>query len=308
LSIGRGDKVITQAFTFVATVEAIVESGATPVCVEIDETLNMSAEYLEEAIDEHVKAIIVVHMLGTPARMKQILCVARKRGIPVIEDTAWGIGGTYDGQYLGTLGEIGTYSFDFAKTITTGEGGMVVTNNSDLDFKARAWHDHGHENNPLVPRWEDTRHSSGFNFRMSELTAAVGLGQLSKLETIVAAHRSNAQAIWDRIRHLEYLERRVCDSEAAETSESLVIRVPDPSIGARLKEHLNTQGVSTKILPEAITWHFAKYWSHIPELELPSPLEISETILKSSISLPISFHYDEAHCQLIQAAMESFQC
>ena len=94
-------------------------------------------------------------------------------------------------KYLGTWGDVGAFSFDFAKTMTTGEGGMLVFNHEEHYLRAAAWHDHGHENNPSVPRWEDTRSSSGFNYRMSELQAAVGLAQLSKLNMIIEAQRTN---------------------------------------------------------------------------------------------------------------------
>ena len=171
---------ITQAFTFVATVEAIVESGATPISVDIDEDLYIDLERLESAITEQTKAVIVVHMLGSPCDMRALVELCKKYNLPLIEDTAWGCGGTVEHLGpLGTIGDIGCFSFDYAKTITTGEGGMVVAKTSRLLDKAKAWHDHGHENNPQVPRWEDTRSSSGFNFRMSELQA-VGIQQLKR--------------------------------------------------------------------------------------------------------------------------------
>ena len=165
LNIKNGDEVITQSFTFVATVEAIIEARATPICTEIDKTLNMDPSDLLEKINKKTKAVIVVHMLGTPCRIKEIKKICDSKKIPLIEDTAWGIGAKVDNRFLGTWGDIGTFSFDFAKTLTTGEGGMLLFKNKELLKKASAWHDHGHENNPQVPRWEDTRSSSGFNFR-----------------------------------------------------------------------------------------------------------------------------------------------
>ena len=146
LNIGPWDEVITQSFTFVATVEAIIESGATPIVTEIDDTLNMDPGDLKKKITPRTRAIIVVHMLGTPSRMDRILPISREAGIPVIEDTAWGCGGDLNGQPLCTIGEIGTFSFDFAKTMTTGEGGMVVTRDQVIYENAAAYHDHGHEN------------------------------------------------------------------------------------------------------------------------------------------------------------------
>ena len=167
LGIGAGDEVITQSFTFVATVEAIIESRANPVCADIDHTLNLDPADLERRITPRTKAVIVVHMLGTPARLPEITDICRRHNLFLIEDTAWGCGGSLNNKSLGTWGDVGTFSFDFAKTMTTGEGGMVVFNQEEHYLRAAAWHDHGHENNPSVPRWEDTRTSSGFNYRMS---------------------------------------------------------------------------------------------------------------------------------------------
>lgn len=123
LGVGPGDEVITQSFTFVATVEAIIESGAVPVCVDIDKTLNMDPADLERRITSRTKAVIAVHMLGTPARLPEIVEVCRRRNLLLIEDAAWGCGGSLQGKPLGTWGDVGTFSFDFAKTMTTGEGG-----------------------------------------------------------------------------------------------------------------------------------------------------------------------------------------
>ena len=96
-------------------------------------------------------------MLGVPARLREIAEICKSRKIYMIEDTAWGCGGSHSGKPLGTWGDVGTFSFDFAKTITTGEGGMVVCKDDTVAERAAAWHDHGHENNPKYPRWEDTR-------------------------------------------------------------------------------------------------------------------------------------------------------
>ncbi|MGH3050041.1 MAG: DegT/DnrJ/EryC1/StrS family aminotransferase, partial [Gaiellaceae bacterium] len=122
LGIGHGDEVITQSFTFVATVEAIIEAGATPVIAEIDDSLNLDPQRLEQFVTPRTKAIVPVHMAGAPADLDPILAFARERGIAVIEDVAQAVGGSYHGRPLGTIGDAGTLSFDFAKNITTGEG------------------------------------------------------------------------------------------------------------------------------------------------------------------------------------------
>jgi len=298
LGIKENDEVITQAFTFVATVEAIVESRATPVITEIDKTLNMDPTDLKKKITDKTKAIIVVHMLGTPARLKEIKAIAAKYAIPLIEDTAWGCGGYYNEDPLGTYGDIGTFSFDFAKTMTTGEGGMVVFKDKNLYDKATAWHDHGHENNPNFPRWEDSRSSSGFNYRMNEMQGAVGLAQLKKLDYVVDEQRKNAKLIMDTISDLS-IEMRVTPNGSHETADALVFFVDNNSIALKCREALLEAGIGTKILPEAITWHFAGAWDHIPELvnrngkDLYKSFPASLKLLNRSVSLPIAINMVE---------------
>jgi 8-amino-3,8-dideoxy-alpha-D-manno-octulosonate transaminase len=295
LGIGEGNEVITQSFTFVATVEAIIESRAIPVCCEIDDTLNMDPNDLEKRITNKTKAIIVVHMLGSPARLREIKEIADRHQIPLIEDTAWGCGGSLHGIPLGNWGSIGTFSFDFAKTMTCGEGGMLIFKDEAVADRATAWHDHGHENNPKLPRWEDSRSSSGFNFRMMELQGAVGLVQLEKLDNVVKIQRKNAAAIRNALDGLP-IEFRAAPEGAYETSDALIFFVDDHLTAARCRELLLSEGLGTKILPEAYTWHFAGSWCHMKELmqahqnNLENSFPKSVSLLKRSVSLPISLN------------------
>lgn len=293
LEVGPGDEVITQSFTFVATVEAIIEAGATPVCTEVDDTLNMDPEDLRDRITDRTAAIIVVHMLGCPARVDEILPIAKEAGIPVIEDTAWGCGGNYRGRPLGTHGKIGTFSFDFAKTMTTGEGGMLVFDNAELAERARAWHDHGHENNPAVPRWEDTRSGSGFNYRMMELQGAVGLAQLRKLDSVVTAQRENKKRLREALSGIPGLAFRTVPTGSEETADALIFFVQDSTTAGRCRTELLTEGVGTKILPEAVTWHFAGTWDHMPELvqahggDLSTAFPRSTALVRRAVALSV---------------------
>jgi 8-amino-3,8-dideoxy-alpha-D-manno-octulosonate transaminase len=309
LQVGRGAEVITQAFTFVATVEAIVECGAIAKVVDIDETLNMDPAALERAITPATKAIIAVHMLGVPADMDRILAIARPRGIAVIEDTAWGCGGEYRGKRLGTIGDLGTYSFDYAKAITTGEGGMIVTRTKDLDFRARCYQDHGHENNPDVPRWEDTRHASGFNYRMTELQGAVGLAQLRKLDGIIRGQRETKRKLEECLKGLPGLTLRPCPEGGRESADALVVSTPSPQAALACRRELRQAGLSTKILPEAVTWHFAKTWTHVKQLvaadggPVSSQLARSEALLARCVALPINLQMAEDVPGKIRAAI-----
>jgi 8-amino-3,8-dideoxy-alpha-D-manno-octulosonate transaminase len=309
LGVGPGDEVVTQSFTFVATVEAIIESRATPVCAEIDGTLNLCPVDLERRITDRTRAVIVVHMLGTAARIAKIAEICRRRGIALIEDTAWGCGGRAEGRSLGTWGRMGTYSFDFAKTMTTGEGGMIVFQQKQDYEKAAAWHDHGHENNPAVPRWEDTRAGSGFNFRMMELQGAIGLVQLKKLDGVVAAQRINRDRIFAAMAGLSGVTPRDVPACSEETADALVFSVIDKEAAMRCRKSLIAAGVSTKLLPEAVTWHFAGTWTHMPELaaahggHLDTAFPGSKALLERSVSLPIMVNMPEDMPERVRRAL-----
>ena len=148
LGLGAGDEVITQGFTFVATWEAILDCGAVPVFTEVDLTLNMDPADLERKITPKTRAILPVHMMGAPARIEAIKAIADRHGIPVLEDTAQAAGGRLHGRHLGTFGAIGTFSFDAVKTITTGEGGMCITDDESLWRRMSEYQDHGHDHVP----------------------------------------------------------------------------------------------------------------------------------------------------------------
>ena len=292
LDLKKDDEVITQAFTFVATVEAIVESQAKPIITEIDETLNMDPNDLLKKITKKTKAVIVVHMLGVPADLSKIKRICDIKNITLIEDTAWGCGGKFKNKFLGTWGQMGTFSFDFAKNMTTGEGGMILFKNKKDYEKAAAWHDHGHENNPKKQRWEDTRISSGFNFRMTELQGAVGIAQLKKLNFIIKKHRKNKNDIWRLISKNKDIIQRKIPNGSYETADALIIKLKNKKLALKLREELLKFKISTKILPEAYTWHFASTWSHIAELKkkyknLEKNFLKSKKIIEKCVSIPI---------------------
>ncbi len=208
LEVRPGDEVITQGFTFVATFEAIIESGAVPVPAEIDETLNMDPADFEKKITKKTKAVIPVHMLGSPARIQEIIEIAAKHDIKVIEDTAQALGAAVGGKKLGTWGDMGTFSFDFYKTVTTAEGGMVVTNNRELYVRVSEYCDHGHDHNPEVGRALEGRNFLGFNYRMNELQGALGIAQLSKLEDMIQRQQENQALIRETLESTEGITLR----------------------------------------------------------------------------------------------------
>ena len=228
-------------------------------------------------------------MLGSPGEVKEILNICKSFKIKLIEDTAWGLGAKYQNKYLGTLGDIGTFSFDYAKTITTGEGGMVIFKNKKTFDKAKAWHDHGHENNPKLPRWRDTRKSEGFNFRISEITAAIGIAQIEKLKMILEYQRVNANYLINKLKKLNMkcFNFRLIPANTIANYDAVILIFKDKKQSVFLKKKLEQNNLSTKILPEAITWHFSYYWKHIKKLK-NNNLIISLDILSRSLAIPIN--------------------
>lgn len=258
-----GDEVITQSFTFVATVEAIITAGAQPVIVDIDETLNMDPNALEAAISDKTKAIMPVHMLGGMARMDEILAIAEQHGLVVVEDAAQGLGGLYKGRPAGTLGTTGAYSTDGGKTLTTGEGGMVVTADEAAFKFSRSFHDHGHEYSETNPdRGDEAALCVGFNYRMSELQGAIGIVQLGKLEMIMERQRANFAALMDRLKDLPLTFRDLPDPEG-DCGDTLVFMLPDPEITKTFVQRMSDVGIGSKNLPDGVKWHFSKHWGHM---------------------------------------------
>ena len=262
MGIKKGDEVITQAFTFVATVEAILAIGAKPVITDIDNSLNMCVKDLKKKISSKTKLIIPVPMLGNPCDMKKILSISRKMKIPVLEDACESLGSKFNGRYVGTHADVGIFSLDFAKTITTGEGGLIVSNNKKIINICREFHDHGHQNNLKKLRGEDTRKIWGLNLRMTELQAAVGIAQLSKLDYILSKNQKNKDYLKKKINNNSYFEFRKINSKN-ELADTVIMILKKKKHAVQLAKIYKKNNINTKNLPDAINWHFAGNWEHI---------------------------------------------
>lgn len=286
VGVGPGDEVITQCFNFIATVEAILDCGAKPVITNIDETLNMDPEDLEKVITKKTKAIIPVHMLGFSAEIKKIINIAKKRKIPVIEDVCEAFGAKYHNKYLGNFGDIGVFSFDYNKTITTGEGGMIITNNKKYFKYAKEYHDHGHENNPKYPRGEDTKSIYGFNYRMTEMQAAVGLEQLKKIKFILRDNKTKYKSLYQKIKDRFLIRKEIKFSKPI--YDTFIFKFQNLNEKKEILKIIKNNNISTKNLPDAIKWHFASYWSHaIPKKQIDR-VKKSKKIINKYIAISIN--------------------
>lgn len=265
LGVGPGDEVITQCFTFVATWEAILDCGAIPVFAEIDMTLNMDPADLEKKITSKTKAIIPVHMMGAQARVEAIKAIADRHGIPVVEDTAQAAGGRLHGRHLGSFGAIGTFSFDAVKTMTTGEGGMCITNDETLWRRMAEYQDHGHDHIPNPGgRGGESRSFIGFNFRMMEIQGAIGLAQLAKLNGIVTAQQRNKQFFQEAVSVLPGVSFREILDPAGDSATFLTFLLPEKGKTQAVNAVLRQEGAGAIQWAEN-NWHYYPRWEHLLE-------------------------------------------
>ena len=263
LGVGPGDEVITQGFTFVATWEAIFDVGAIPVFTEVDETLNMDPADLEKKITDKTRVIIPVHMLGAQARINEIKVIADKHGIPVLEDTAQATGGTLDGKYLGTFGACGTFSFDSVKTMTTGEGGMIITDDEKLWRDMSEYHDHGHDHVPNPgARGGEGRSFIGFNYRMMELQGAMGIAQLKKLDDMIKRQKEHKAALKEAIGAIPGVTFRTILDDEGDTATFVGFFLPDADRAKAVNAVLAENGAGA-IPFGSNTWHFYPQWEHL---------------------------------------------
>jgi len=324
LGVGAGDEVITQGFTFVATWEAILEVGAIPVFTEIDETLNMEPDDLKKKISEKTKCIIPVHMCGAAARIKEILEIAQTAGIPVLEDTAQAAGSRIGGKHLGSFGTCGTFSFDSVKTMTTGEGGMIITDSKQLWQHMSEYHDHGHDHavNP-GGRGGEGRSFVGFNYRMMEIQGAIGIAQLAKLDGIVAAQQANKNRLKEAVSKIPGVSFRKIIDEAGDSATFLGFFLQDKEQRIRVNTVLSECGVPAICFAEN-TWHFYPKWEHLlsgatltksgwPFAEPggkkrvvydPEVLPKSAELMNRSLVFPISIKMEDARLEQMEQALK----
>lgn len=263
LGVGAGDEVITQGFTFVATWEAILDCGAIPVFTEVDLTLNMDPGDLARKITPRTRAIIPVHMMGAQARITEIKDIADRHTIPVIEDTAQAAGAHLGGRHLGSFGAIGTFSFDAVKTLTTGEGGMCITNDQRLWQRMSAYQDHGHDHLPNPGgRGGEGRPFIGFNYRMMEIQGAIGLAQLAKLDGMIAVQKRNKQFYQEAVSVLPGVKFREILDNNGDSATFLTFFLPDKERTNAVHQVLRDYGVGAVRWSEN-GWHYYPNWEHL---------------------------------------------
>jgi 8-amino-3,8-dideoxy-alpha-D-manno-octulosonate transaminase len=269
--IGAGDEVICPPFTFIASVEAVLFVGAIPVFAEIDETLCLSAAGIKNVLTPKTKGICLVHMCGSMADMDGIMQVVKDNNLILVEDAGQAFGASYKGTSVGLFGKTGSYSFDFFKIATAGEGGIFVTNDEQTYKLADAYSDHGH-NHVGNNRGMEQHPVLGFNYRISELHAAVAVAQTRKVPQVIAANRKNKKMLEDILSKTEGVSfARVADP-AGDSATFLNMMLPDTESAKRTVDELNKAGVGGFNYWFLNMYHFINQWDHLKNMSTVSKL------------------------------------
>ena len=265
--VGPGDEVLVTGYTFFASCASIVAAKAMPVICEVDETLTIDPADIEKKITPATKAIVAVHMRGVPCNMDAIMEIAKKHNLKVIEDCAQAVGATYKGKYCGTFGDCGCFSFQYHKTITAGEGGMILCKDARIYDRACSYHD-------TAACWRPDRFAEqrfegelfcGSNFRMGELAGAVMCAQLRKLDGLNALMRDHQKRIINQIKDTKGIKVRPCNDPEGDTGICLMFYLDSsekvgPFCEALQAEGVNAAGVFNSGIPD---WHIYAHWKHV---------------------------------------------
>jgi dTDP-4-amino-4,6-dideoxygalactose transaminase len=265
VGIGPGDEVIVPAYTWIATASSVALMGAVPILAEVDETLTLDPADVARKITPRTRAIVPVHMRGAPARMEELLALARAKDLRVIEDAAQADGGSYRGKRLGTLGDVGCFSLQFNKIITCGEGGVVITADEGIYNRAVMLHDTVGGLRNKLPAEETLL---GMNFRMPELCGAVALVQLGRLDGLLAAMRARKRVLKegmaDALARAGGQFRALSDADG-DTAIALIFFLPTVELARRAIQALDAENIGTFALydPDRVDYHVYAHWAPI---------------------------------------------
>ncbi len=273
LGVGPGDEVIVPAYTWIASASAVLAAGGVPVVAECDESLTIDPADAERKITPHTRVIMPVHMRGAPSRMDEIMAVAGRHNLKVLEDTAQADGASYQGRRLGSIGDAGAFSFQFNKIITCGEGGMIITGDREVWKRAVMFHDviGGARNN--IPEEEIL---PGVNFRMTELQGAVMLAQLRKLDGLLADMRHNKamlKATMEDVAKRKGIAFRKENDPAGDAAICLIFYLPAADLAHKVADALNAEGVGSAVMysPSRSDYHIYPHWAPIMQQRTWTP-------------------------------------
>ncbi|RDY61388.1 DegT/DnrJ/EryC1/StrS family aminotransferase [Flagellimonas nanhaiensis] len=264
--VGAGDEVILPTFTFVASFESILALGAIPILVDIDDTLTLDPKAVEKAVTERTKVVMPVHMCGSMADLNALQQICDQHGLLLLEDACQAIGGSYHGKPLGSIGDLGCFSFDYVKTITCGEGGAVITNSETYYENAHKYSDHGHDHIGN-DRGAEAHPFLGYNFRISELNAAVGLAQLSRLDEFLAIQKRNYTILRESLSEIPEIRFRRVPEGGEENYSFLSFFLPSEELTQKAHQALGANGIDGCFYWYNNNWHYYKKWEHLTQLK-----------------------------------------
>ena len=309
LGIGYGDEIITPSFTFVASFEAILSVGAVPVLVDVDDTLTLDPAAVRKAITSKTKAVMPVHMCGSMADLDALQQICKEHNLILLEDACQSIGGSYKGRSLGTIGDAGTFSFDFVKTMTCAEGGVVMTNNKDIFIKSDGYTDHGHDHLG-ADRGADLHPFIGYNFRISELHSAVGLAQIRRLPEFLETQKKNHAQLKSILSAIPGITFRRIPDPAGDSCSFLSWFLPTEAATRAAVAALKEKGIlAGNFYWFDNNWHYIRKWDHLkngttlnhlhPELKAAvmhhanKDFSASDAVMSRCISTAISLTWTE---------------
>lgn len=256
MGLKPGDEVIVPAYTFVATYSTCIFAGLVPVLAEIDESLSLDPDDIERRITPRTKAIMPVHMLGNPCNMDRIMEIARKHNLLVLEDSCQAAGASYKGRKVGSIGDMGAFSLNIFKTINSGDGGLMVTNNQQLYETAFGVHDQGHKPNRFGVE-VGGRSVLGLNFRVNEITAAVALAQLNKLDKIVATLREKRSKLKSLISKAKGFKFRILNDPDGDCATLCTVIFDTREQAVKVSEALGSKTIDQS------GWHVYANMEHV---------------------------------------------
>jgi len=265
IGVGPGDEVILPAYTWIASAAAVLAVGAVPVVAEIDETLTIDPADIERKITPYTRAVMPVHMRGVPCQMSEIQAVARAHNLKIIEDAAQADGASYQGRQVGSIGDVGCFSLQFNKILTSGEGGILVTSDDAAWKRALMFHDVAGGARNGIPADEIIW---GINFRMPELLAAVMLVQLRRLDRLLAAMRERKRMLLDGLAdvvHRKGAQFQAIPDPAGDASVACILILPDSQAAGRVSQALQAENISTSVLyrHDRSDYHIYAHWTPI---------------------------------------------
>jgi dTDP-4-amino-4,6-dideoxygalactose transaminase len=256
MGINPDDEIIVPAYTFVASYSACIFSRGIPVLAEVDESLTIDPNAIEAKITPKTKAIMPVHMLGNPCDMDAIMGIARKHGLMVLEDCCQACGGTYKGKKLGSLGDMGAFSLNIYKTITAGDGGIIITKNDAFYENAFSIHDQGHSPHRTGVE-TGKRNILGLNFRATELTGAVALAQLRKIDRIIETLKEKKKNLKEMLSNIEGTRFRVLNDSEGECGTFCTVIFDTHKKAAQVAYKLGTTTIDHS------GWHVYSNMEHV---------------------------------------------